>query len=44
GGDVDFGVPFIPLITVEVNTYEPEKCPLCNEGIPLTKPGSREIV
>ncbi|MEC9491956.1 orotate phosphoribosyltransferase [Flexistipes sp.] len=44
GGDVDFGVPFIPLITVEVNTYEPGECPLCKEGIPLTKPGSREFV
>lgn len=44
GGSVDFGVPFIPLITVEVNTYEPENCPLCKEGIPLTKPGSRAVV
>lgn len=44
GGGIDFGVPFIPLITVEVNTYEPESCPLCREGIPLTKPGSREVV
>ncbi|TYB32697.1 MAG: orotate phosphoribosyltransferase [Flexistipes sinusarabici] len=44
GGGVDFGVPFIPLITVEVNTYKPEECPLCKEGIPLTKPGSREVV
>jgi len=44
GGGVDFGVPFIPLIAVEVNTYKPEKCPLCKEGLPLTKPGSREVV
>lgn len=44
GGDADFGVPFVPLIKVNVNTYEPESCPMCKEGIPLTKPGSREIV
>jgi len=42
GGKVEFGVPFVPLLSVEVASYEPENCPLCKEGkIPLYKPGSR---
>ncbi|HBF37172.1 MAG TPA: orotate phosphoribosyltransferase, partial [Firmicutes bacterium] len=23
-------------------TWEPEECPLCKEGIPIVKPGSRK--
>lgn len=30
------------LLQVEPVTYAPEDCPLCKEGLPLTKPGSRE--
>jgi len=26
-----------------MNTYEPDNCPLCKKGIPITKPGSRGI-
>ncbi len=40
-GKLDFGVPFFPLIKVNVKTYSPDSCPLCNEGITLEKPGSR---
>ncbi|GAV25037.1 orotate phosphoribosyltransferase [Carboxydothermus islandicus] len=42
GGKVDFGVPFYPLLKVNVETYSPENCPLCAEGIPVVKPGSRK--
>ncbi len=30
------------LLQIEPVVYEPENCPLCKEGIPLVKPGSRE--
>lgn len=30
------------LMQIEPVTYEPDNCPLCKEGIPLVKPGSRE--
>jgi orotate phosphoribosyltransferase len=29
------------VLTMDVVTFPPEQCPLCAEGIPLTKPGSR---
>lgn len=35
------GVPFEALVTVEAEAYLPALCPLCREGLPLTKPGSR---
>jgi len=44
GGKVNFGVPFVTLWRLEVPVFEPDSCPLCEEGkIPLVKPGSRNI-
>lgn len=40
-GKAGFAVPFYPLATIEVNTYNTEECPMCKEGIPFIKPGSR---
>lgn len=40
-GTADFGVPFYPLISLPVISYTAEDCPLCREGVELTKPGSR---
>ena len=34
-------VPFQALAAIAPPTYQPEACPLCAEGIPVTKPGSR---
>lgn len=43
-GNVDFGVKYVNLISMEVVSYEPEECPLCKEGkIELVKPGSRQV-
>ncbi len=42
GGVVDFGVKTEKLLTVKLKIYSPEKCPLCREGFPIIKPGSRE--
>ncbi|MBI4970662.1 MAG: orotate phosphoribosyltransferase [Candidatus Omnitrophica bacterium] len=40
---VDFGVPFRSLIKMEVQTYQPSNCPLCEQGIPVYKPGSKAL-
>lgn len=41
--ELDLGAPLRALLTVEIKSYLPEECPLCREGVPLTKPGSREV-
>ncbi|WP_206812938.1 orotate phosphoribosyltransferase [Paradesulfitobacterium ferrireducens] len=41
GGKVDFGVPLTSLLRLEIASYEPADCPLCQQGIPWIKPGSR---
>lgn len=40
-GSPDLGVPFQALVTLSLATYQPESCPLCAAGKPITKPGSR---
>ena len=42
GGRARFGVPFVAAFEMEVVTYPPEECPLCRQGLPLVKPGSRK--
>jgi orotate phosphoribosyltransferase len=41
GGKADLGVPRVALATLTPVTYQPESCPLCAEGLPVVKPGSR---
>ena len=41
GGDPALGVPYRALLRLDVPTYPPEACPLCAEGRPVEKPGSR---
>ena len=41
GGTIDFGVPSHVLVRLEVPTYEADNCPLCAQGVPVVKPGSR---
>ncbi|SHM84147.1 orotate phosphoribosyltransferase [Caldanaerovirga acetigignens] len=40
---VDFGVPFYSLLSMEVESYLPEECPLCKKGLPAQKPGSKKL-
>lgn len=40
-GDTDLGVPFYPLIRIEVPTYEADSVPPELASIPAVKPGSR---
>ena len=35
--------PMFSSVKLEIETYESDNCPLCNEGIPYIKPGSRKI-
>ena len=41
GGDTDLGVPFHPLIRIDVPTYEADSLPPELAAIPAIKPGSR---
>jgi len=43
-GKARFGVPFHAVAKLTLTTYAPERCPLCRQGLPLSKPGSRGIV
>ena len=40
-GKVDFKKPFYPLLSMDIKSYDASDCPLCREGIPLTKPGTK---
>lgn len=43
GGKVDFGIPFVSLVKLDIQTYQPEDCPMCKAGSVAVKPGSRNI-
>ena len=40
-GKQGLDVPFHALLPMNVQTYSPEACPLCAQGLPVIKPGSR---
>ncbi len=42
GGSVDLGVPRVALATLDVIAYPPDFCPMCQQGMPVEKPGSRK--
>lgn len=37
------GLPIHSLLRLEIPTFAPEACPLCQTGIPLLQPGSRKM-
>ncbi len=41
GGSPNLDVPFSALVSLALPTHQPEACPMCAEGKPITKPGSR---
>jgi orotate phosphoribosyltransferase len=43
GAAIRFDVPYVSLLEIALPTYEPEACPLCAEGRPVVKPGSRPV-
>jgi orotate phosphoribosyltransferase len=42
--EINFVFPYFYIEKIEVNNYEPQNCPLCKQGIPIVKPGSRKNV
>ncbi|MBW7889177.1 MAG: orotate phosphoribosyltransferase [Bacteroidetes bacterium] len=40
-GSASFDAKFYSAMEMEVLTYQPETCPLCAQGTPAVKPGSR---
>lgn len=43
GTDPGFDVPFLALVRLQLATYDPACCPLCQAGLPLHHPGSRSF-
>lgn len=41
GGQTDLGVPYHALLPMSVPAWPPDACPLCAQGLPVVKPGSR---
>lgn len=41
GADPFAPLPLAALVTVDFPSWEPDACPLCRDGVPLEKPGSR---
>ncbi|MFQ6114110.1 MAG: orotate phosphoribosyltransferase [bacterium] len=40
GGQVHFGVELFSLVSLKIEALPPDKCNLCKQALPLTKPGS----
>ncbi len=43
GGQADVGVPRVALVTMHVAAHYPDACPMCRQGVPVVKPGSRPV-
>jgi orotate phosphoribosyltransferase len=41
GGSASLDVPFVSLLAVDLPTWDAATCPLCGQGLPIVKPGSR---
>jgi orotate phosphoribosyltransferase len=41
-GAADLGVPYHALVPLALPTFQPDACPMCTAGQPVTKPGSRQ--
>ncbi len=41
GAGEPFDIPFTPLVRLDLQVWQPESCPLCADGVPVVKPGSR---
>lgn len=43
GGPKTFDLELVPLLRLEVESWEPESCGLCAADVPLYSPGSRRV-
>ncbi|HYU56481.1 MAG TPA: orotate phosphoribosyltransferase, partial [Actinomycetota bacterium] len=41
--NVDPGFELRALVRIDARTYDPNACPLCRAGVPLTERGSRSL-
>ena len=41
-GEANLGVPRAALASMRVTAYPESECPLCRDGVPVEKPGSRK--
>jgi orotate phosphoribosyltransferase len=41
-GEADLGVRRVALETMRVTAFPESDCPMCRDGIPVEKPGSRK--
>lgn len=41
GGAISFDAPLKSLASLKVESWEEKDCPLCKQGVPVVKPGSR---
>ncbi len=42
-GWASFDVKYHALLSLDLKTFPPESCPLCKEGVPMSRPGSRGL-
>lgn len=42
--DIDLPFPVFAATSLNVETFEADACPLCKQGVPVEKPGSRVVV
>jgi orotate phosphoribosyltransferase len=42
GDKADFDIPYISLLKLDFPVWEADACPLCQEGVPLVKPGASD--
>jgi len=42
GGQLDLGTKLVAAYSRAIVSYAPDDCPLCKEGLPAVKPGSRK--
>jgi len=40
---LNFAIPVRSLLRLKIKTFDAQHCPLCREGVPLVKPGSRKF-
>lgn len=43
GGTINLGYRLEALVASEIVSYMPDDCPLCEEGVPITQRGSRNL-
>ncbi len=39
-GDLDLGVPYMALASMNIETWDAAECPLCRQGMPVLTPGT----